>query len=628
MSVIFGLFYKDGRQIDGELHDMYSGMKHFPHEKHAFAIKNDCGLGHMLTYNTPEAVGEAMPKWIESAQILFVAEGRLDNRTELFDGLNIKFAERVDMPDGELMLRAYLKWKEDCVDFLLGKWSLAVYHTDERRLFIARDKWDYTDVEYYEDDTVFAFSTSEKGLFPLPFIHKKIDEIMVARLLVVWPGDYDKSFYKGIRLLMPSHEISVTKEKTQLRRYWNYEDICVIEGRRLEDYTEALFDALNKAVKARLRSYKPVAATLSGGLDSSTVCVLAAEQLAAKQERLKTYTHVPQFEPSETLPVNKFGDERPFVEAFVKATSNIDPVFLNSAGISPIEGIRQAISLYGRPFHGASNAYWMMDIFLSAARDNYGTLLMGEFGNATISWTGNVDGLSVGEILQRYGILSLIKKKLLKPMLYGDTLIADTYKRVKFGKRPWAEMSYCTEAFEESLHLAERIRKSDFDPTHKNYFTDPKRQVMRILNLNVSRLSYGTIIGCETGLELRDPTGDSRVIECALAIPNEMFLGEMNKHVLRTMMKEKLPDVIRLNKERGKQSADITTRLYAHRDEMDQIIDEMMTSDFCRIANMQKIQEEWDQLKADCASFKVNKAAQILRPVAAYELYRMTLKSI
>ena len=102
-----------------------------------------------------------------------------------------------------------------------------------------------------------------------------------------------------------------------------------------------------------------------------------------------------------------------------------------------------------------------------------------------------------------------------------------------------------------------------------------------------------------------------------------MYFGEMNKWVFRTMMKGILPDAVRLNTKRGKQSADIPARLYAHRDEMDRIFTEMEESGFGRIADMERIQEEWEKIKDDYANYPVDQASHLLRPVAAYMMYRM-----
>jgi asparagine synthase (glutamine-hydrolysing) len=623
MSAIFGLFYRDGRPVSEELETMYSGMKHLPQERHSSVMQGNCGFGHVLTYNTPEAVNESMPKWVESARFLFVAEGRLDNRDELFSALDISVGERNCIPDGDLILKAYLEWGENCMYRLMGKWSFAAFHTDAQRLFIARDKWDYSDVEYYEDENVLAFATVEKGILPLPFIKKEIDELMIARLLVVWPGDSGKSYIKGLKHLPPSNVLCVTREKTRLRRYWNYADIRVREGLKFDDYVEDLLDSFNQAVACRLRSYKPVAATLSGGMDSSSVCVIAAEQLAKQGKWLRTYSHVPQFSPSHTLSEQyQFGDEQPFIEAVAKAAGNIDPAFLDSAGISPLDGLKELIHMCDKPFHGACNAYWMLDIFKTAMKENYGTLLMGEFGNATISWSGIEDALPASEIYRRCGLLGLTKKKLLKPILYGSTPFASIYKRMVFGKQPWHSISYCTKTFEDSLMLAKRINESGFDPTSRSYYLNPKEQAIRIFDVNVSRLSFGSSIGCESGLELRDPTGDTRVIESALAIPHELFFGEMDRWILRTMMKGKLPDIVCLNTKKGKQSSDVPARLYAHREEMDRIFTDMELSGFGKIIDMERMQADWRKLKADYDNYPINQAAHLLRHVAAFVMYQ------
>jgi asparagine synthase (glutamine-hydrolysing) len=623
MSTIFGIFYRDGRPVSDELETMYSGMAHFPHERHAFLKRGNVGLGQMLTFNTPEAVGEAMPRYIPEAKLLFVAEGRIDNRGELFEALGVPGGERAAMPDGDLILQAYLKWGEKCVDHLEGKWSLAAFHEESQRLFLARDKWDYTALEYYADERVFAFSTSSKGLLPLPIVRREIDEIMVARLLVVWPGEPEKTYFKDVLRLLPSHHARVTRETLALSRYWDYKDIPVRGGRTLEECCGELLENMERAVAARLRSYAPVAATLSGGMDSSTVCTLAAEHLARTGGRLRTYTHVPRFSPSSQLRESQFGDERPFVEAVVRKCGNIDPVFLISSEISPMEVIREALRLFGEPFHAAGNAYWIVDIFLTAARDGNGTVLMGEFGNATTSWTGNEDALPALEIVRRRGLWSLAKKKIAKPLLYGRGPVSRLYKRIAFGSRPWGHISFMNPEQEKKLDLAGKIRRSGFDPTFKRYYRDPKAEPRMIFDFNVLRLPYGAQIGCETGLELRDPTGDPRVIASALSIPDEMFLGPMNKWVLRTMMNGKLPDQVRLNQRKGKQSSDLAARLCANSEELDRELAEMETDGFGRIADMERIRREWELLKSDSAHYPLDTAFHFLRPVAAHLYYRM-----
>nr|WP_319573276.1 asparagine synthase-related protein [uncultured Draconibacterium sp.] len=622
MSTLFGIFYRDGKPVSNELELMYSEMQHFPHEKYQFNIQGNCGFGHMLTYNTPEAVNENMPQYLEAAHLLFIAEGRIDNRDELFTLLNIPANQQTTIPDGDLILQAYQKYGEQCVEHLLGKWSLAAFHTDSQKLFIARDQWDYTAIDYYIDDQFIAFSTSSKGLLSLPFIKPELDELLIARLLVVWPGDFDKTYYKGIKRLLPSHAFTVTKTDATINRYWDYKDIQEKPGLTLKAYCEDLLDNMNKAVAARLRSYKPVAATLSGGMDSSTVCALAARQLAKQNKSLRTYSHVPRFQPSATLTEHNFGDERPFIEFIAQMYPNIDAVYTQSENISPIQGIKEALPMFGEPFHGAGNAYWIVDIYQKAAREGYGTVLMGEFGNSTISWNGMEDALPIGQILQRYGLLRTVKRKVLKPLLYGHTPIASIYKRIVCGREPWREIAYSTPEFEQSLQLGKRIKELGFDPTFKHYFRDAKQNAFLIFDYNVMRLPLGAYAGASTGLELRDPTNDIRVIKSAMEIPNEVYLEKTNKQVLRTMTEGILPDEVRLNLRKGRQSSDITARLAAYPDEMDDMLNEMKEAGFGQIADLKRVEKEWTKLKAGSTNYPLHDAFHFLRSVAAYWMWK------
>jgi hypothetical protein len=97
----------------------------------------------------------------------------------------------------------------------------------------------------------------------------------------------------------------------------------------------------------------------------------------------------------------------------------------------------------------------------------------------------------------------------------------------------------------------------------------------------------------------------------------------MNKWVLRTMMKGRLPDDVRLNNRKGKQSSDLIARLCKYPEEMDAILAEMDAAGFGRIADMDRLHREWEGMKADGADYPLESAFHLLRPVSAYLLYRM-----
>jgi asparagine synthase (glutamine-hydrolysing) len=623
MSTIFGIWNRNGKPVSNELEIMFSGIQHWPHQRYDFIVKDNFTVGHMLTFNTPEAVHENMPKYLDQQNLIFAAEGRLDNRDELFTKLGIQSSEHSTYPDGDLILQSYLKWGKECVDHLLGKWSLVAFKSDSQDLFIARDQWDYTSINYYMDDNVFAFAPSNKALLPLPFVDEEIDEFMIMRLLIIWPGDFHKTYNKKIQRILPAHYLDITRNETVFHKYWDYRRIEVQDTIHVDTHIDELLESMNLAIQARLRSYKPVAATLSGGMDSSTVCVLTAIQLAEQDKNLHTFSHVPKYEPSSTLEKSLFGDERPFIEAIVEMYPNIKPRYFSSEYISPIQGIKKAIKLFGEPFHGSGNAFWLIDIYTTAAKQNFGTILNGEFGNANISWMGVVDHLPLLHLLRRYGVKQTFKLKYIKPYLYGNTLLGYLYKKNKFGNEPWREHSFLNQEFESCLNLSNRMHEEDFDPTFRRYFKTPHYDAILIYDISIPRLLLGAHIGHELGIELRDPTGDIRVIKKALEIPNRSFAAPLKRQVVRTMMKGKLPENVRMNTKKGRQGSDLSERVLANITEIEQEIERMNSSRIIQYVDIKRINKEWDTLKQKRKEYPIDNMAHLLRTIAVLKLFEI-----
>ncbi|MBN2068005.1 MAG: hypothetical protein JW739_00035 [Opitutales bacterium] len=598
MSVIFGIFNRKGNPIGDEVDTMYGAMKRFPHESHAIIRKGNCAFGHMLTYNTPEARYESMPIWFEQEQTLFVCEGRIDNRQELFEVLKIPLPEQPTMSDGSLMLQAYLKWGEECIHKFLGKWSLSVFQARTQELFLARDKFDYTCLHYFVNEEYVVFASSPYGLTALPLIGKEINLETFAGLMVIIPDLLKEHIYKHVRTLQPSHFAKYTREKHSIERYWSFYNWQPDRTRKWADHVEEMFYVFNLAVKDRLRSEKPVAGTLSGGLDSSTVCSLAAEHLAKQGKRLTTYTHVPLYEPSASLGKNIFGDERPFVEDIVKASGHIDPIFLNSDDISVLEGIERGFDMAGGVIPAVVNAYWLVDIFSRAQKAGVGAMLQADFGNSNISWTVPEYLLPMPILRDRVGLLKAVKKKYIRAILYGNNPLGKAYKGVVGRKSRWQNRSYLTSQFCDKLKLEERLKASDFPSNSLYHFTDPIACRNLIYEVNAMRLLISGHMGLFCGMEVRDPCTDIRVIEAFTKIPHELFLQDQNRWLVRDMMQGRLPESVRLNPGRGRQSSDVGARIFAQRKDVEARITAMMGRDVERYIDVTRLENAWQQCMA------------------------------
>jgi asparagine synthase (glutamine-hydrolysing) len=186
MSLLVGFYHTDFSIAEERtLRMMYEGVEHFPHEKAAFLRKKNAAFGHLLTYNTPEALFEEMPQFYteEGASLLFVAEARLDNREELANALGIRLSPTLS--DGAIILKAYLKWGKTTPEKLLGDWSFACFDETTQELFIARDQHGYTSIFYHYEANTFSFASSKKSLLALPHVKRMANQEQIIRGLAL-----------------------------------------------------------------------------------------------------------------------------------------------------------------------------------------------------------------------------------------------------------------------------------------------------------------------------------------------------------------------------------------------------------------------------------------------------------
>ena len=128
---------------------------------------------------------------------------------------------------------------------------------------------------------------------------------------------------------------------------------------------------------------------LSGGLDSGSVASMAAFLLQKENKPLTTYSHVPLFRDKVSIDGKRnFFDETDHILSTAHFHQNINPILLDSKGISPIAGMRAYLDVSDHFIHGASNSYWMFEIFNTAAQSGFGALLTGENGNGALSNAG------------------------------------------------------------------------------------------------------------------------------------------------------------------------------------------------------------------------------------------------
>jgi len=238
-------------------------------------------LGHCLLATTPEALVEVLPLTDRASGCTITADVRLDNRDELIAALELATESRT-IGDGELILRAYLHWGEDCVDHLLGDFAFAIQDPRSKLLFCARDHMGMRQLIYHHlPDRHFLFATETQAVLAHGEVHKHINDGRIGDFLDNLEGlDLTSTFFEEVFRLPPAHCLTLGSAGLCLRRYWKLKAEPELKLHTDEDYSQAFLAVFTEAVRCRLRSAGPVTSMLSGGIDSNAVAAVASRLLA------------------------------------------------------------------------------------------------------------------------------------------------------------------------------------------------------------------------------------------------------------------------------------------------------------------------------------------------------------
>jgi asparagine synthase (glutamine-hydrolysing) len=584
MSAILGIINLNGKAVEShELEQMKIPIAQWGTEASGNWVKKNVGLGQLLSYNTPEARYEKLPFTDASDRYIMVSRARIDNREVLQCIFGVPEKEMSSTPDSFFILESFKKWGKNCVDHLLGDWAFAIWDQLKRELFLARDHHGNTGLFYYKSSNVFIFSSSLRSLLAHKAVPVEINELFVTKILVSWSPLGHETAYSNINRLPPAHYLVVSEETFQVKKYYNLEDTPDLHLSNPSEYYEKFLEVFSKAVKVRLRSDKPVCSTLSGGLDSGAVSALAAIELKKQNQRLKCYCSVPLYDISQLdLGPRRFGDEGFLASETARFSGNIDLEKISAADISIPDSIRFLLATHLEPTHAAGNYFWIAAILKQAQASGFGTLLTGQGGNATISWTGLPEIPSYQSIFRKYSNNEIQLKSAIRQIirhLVPETFV-NLYRKLHAGKDPWKNYSAIDLDYAQKIDLNGLMKNGGHDPLFRQL--KGSRQVrFAIIKPGVSQVgSRWQSDGSDYGIEVRDPTSDKDVMELCISIPDNYYRsGNIDRFLLRKSMEDFLPPSVLLNFTRGQQASDLVWRIRDNYNELDQLLKKVSRSE-------------------------------------------------
>ena len=287
MSGIAGSIELDGKPVLATwLRRMLGHLRRRGPDRQAVYCDRNAGFAHALLATTPEGLVEPQP-WVNAINgCVVVSDSRLDDRHRVLRELGIT-RPADDVGDGELLHAAWQRWGTGCADRLRGDFAFVVWNPHQQTVYAARDPMGVRPlVFHFLRGRRFVFGSSAEAVLAQGDVPAGIDEGRIADALFVETEGIDQvsTFYQAVHKLPPAHWLLIKAAgDMESQRYWQpVGDRPESLPRTTGEWVEAQREQLDRAVRRRLRSHRPVGSMLSGGLDSSSVVALASGACAAQ----------------------------------------------------------------------------------------------------------------------------------------------------------------------------------------------------------------------------------------------------------------------------------------------------------------------------------------------------------
>ena len=515
-------FKKNIREENKILKDMTDTLKDRGPNREGIYTSNNIMFGHRrLIVVDPEGGSQPMKRSVNGKEYVLVYNGELYNTEDLRKELINDGYIFEGYSDTEVLLLSYIRWGIDAISKFNGIFAFAIYDEDKRRVVLARDAMGVKPLFFsYKNDT-FIFGSEIKALLKHPYVEPIVDKDGLTELFALGPALIPgTTLYKGIEEVKPAEYLIVDENGIKKDMYWSLKAEEFNESE--EEATEHVRELLVDAIKRQLVGDVPLCTFLSGGLDSSAISAIAAEEFRKKNKVLTTYSidyedNEKYFKSSLFQPTS----DQYYAEMMAKYIgSDHRTVVLNHKDL--VTALDNAV--IGRDLPGMADVDSSLYLFCKEVKKDFVVALSGECADELFGgypWFTNEDMINVNTfpwsrfIGDRKAILSPELKNL-KIEELAQTAYNDTLKEVPH--------------LDGESKLEYRMREL--------FYLNLRWFMVNLLNRK-DRMSMAN------SLEVRVPFADYKIVEYAFNIPSNIkLLNGREKGLLRKALEGILPEEI------------------------------------------------------------------------------------
>ncbi len=219
--------------------------------------------------------GGRQPMYNEDENLVVVFNGEIYNFQDLRAELETAGHTFATRSDTEVLLHGYEQWGKGMLDRLRGMFTFALWDRTARTLLLARDHFGIKPLYYYQNEAgELLFGSEIKSFLAHPGFDKQLNEEQLSLYLSYQFSPGENTFFKGVKKLMPAHWLEWKDGAVEVQRYWQ-PAFTPDDGPSLEEWEQAISDAMKESVAAHKIADVEVGSFLSSGVDSSYMAALA-----------------------------------------------------------------------------------------------------------------------------------------------------------------------------------------------------------------------------------------------------------------------------------------------------------------------------------------------------------------
>ena len=510
-------------------------------------LEEGVALGHNRLSIIDLSNSANQPFFDKTKRYAIVFNGEIYNYIELRKKLESSYNFQTNS-DTEVLLAAFIFWGKDCLKYLNGMFSFAIYDSKSKSLFAARDRFGVKPFFYHKSNNSFYFSSEIKAIHAAGIKKIPNEEIWASYFVYGSYGMPDETFWKKVHQLPGGHYLEFKNNIVSITKWYVFEEEVKKFDERIpfNEVKEKYAALLKNSIELRFRADVSVGFNISGGLDSSALLVFV-NQMEGK-ENINAYTFYCG---------HKDYDELFWVKEMINATQNpLNKVLLTVDHFT--KEIDFLTHIQDEPCGGIPTIAYSK-IFKEARKDEVIVLLDGQ--GMDEQWAGYDYYLKKNDQLIQGMKGSPFKKNVLSKEFLSKA------------KKP----TYPT-PFEDEL----------LNKQYRDLFYTKIPRALRF-NDRVS-MAYST--------ELREPFLDYRLVEYAFAQPYEYKINNgIQKYLLRELVSEYLDDSITNSPKRPLQTPQREWLGNELSDYVESKIDNLKDSDFSSWFDIDEMSNEWQKYK-------------------------------